>query len=75
MTPTLTISMENGDCSKNKYDDHSHQWHIEIAMTARHYSIPIFREAKGEKALKLAGQEPCLQHCLAAVTLIGLFIL
>lgn len=45
------------------------------ALTVRHYSIPISREAKGEKALKLAGQEPCLQHCRAAVTLIVLFIL
>lgn len=47
--------------------------HCDCSMT--HYSTPIFREAKGEKTLKLAVQEPCLQHCRAAVTLIVLFIL
>lgn len=49
--------------------------HMVNALIVRHYSIPIFREAKGEKALKLAGHEPCLQHCRGAVTLIVLFIL
>lgn len=67
--------MENVDCIKNKCDVLSCQWHIVTALTVTHDSIPIFREAKGEKTLKLAVQEPCIQHCRAAVTLIVLFIL
>lgn len=77
MTPTLTILRKQWKIWSvlkiNVMLDPVTVAHCDRSMT--HDSTPISREAKGEKTLKLAVQEPCLQHCRAAVTLIVLFIL